>query len=168
MVSLGWYLNSRLQSQGFAANPLASPVLAHLFNGRLKEDIFAIWLAPYGGEEGGELSLGAVNEARFTGNISWVDTINPGIWELPLTSVSISGVQVESLASRALMYLPFLFNLHRDTSNEFIELPTADFVRINKVLGIDDPESPIAYFGIFNFFIERLWKLAHCLRFVHL
>ncbi|CAO2658442.1 Nn.00g061650.m01.CDS01 [Neocucurbitaria sp. VM-36] len=68
----------------------------------------------------GELNLGAVNKARFSGDLNYLDTLDndTGFWEIPLSSASVDGAAITlSGGTRSAII---------DTGTSFILMPPAD------------------------------------------
>ena len=95
-VTLGF-----VQGLGFPAISVGglTPPFTHLVQqNTLPQPIFSFWLnrnsAP--GAAGGELVLGGVDAAHFTGTRTWVALSAPGYWQFAMAGVAVGGGQAAS------------------------------------------------------------------------
>ncbi|KAA8619810.1 Asp domain containing protein [Pyrenophora tritici-repentis] len=73
----------------------------------------------------GELNLGSINTARFSGSINYIPCIpsSTGFWEIPLSAASVEGADVALAGPRTAII---------DTGTSFILLPPADALAIHQ------------------------------------
>merc|ERR1712022_47786 len=76
-----------------------TPLRALIDSGKLDEPVFAFYLGSGGAD--GELTLGGVNPARYTGDFTYVPVVEmvpgtTGYWEIVLDDVTVNGASVSS------------------------------------------------------------------------
>lgn len=71
----------------------------------------------------GELNLGEVNKARFSGDLNWIDCVpnDTGFWEIPVSDASVDGKTLGLQGKNAIM----------DTGTSYILMPPADALAIH-------------------------------------
>lgn len=71
----------------------------------------------------GELNLGSVNTARFSGDLNWVDCTpnDTGFWEIPVDDATVNGKAVGLSGKQGIM----------DTGTSYILVPPADALAIH-------------------------------------
>ena len=111
-----------------------TPLMALVASGKLSEPVFAFYLGHDGAA--GELVLGGVNPAHFTGEFKYVPVIPTatnkfGYWEIALDNITIAGKSVSS-AHRAII----------DSGTSLLAAPSADIKAIAAAVGAK-PLGPI-------------------------
>ena len=104
-----------------------TPLRALINSGQLAEPVFAFYLG-HGGSKG-ELVLGGVNPAHYTGDFAYVPAVETvpghmGYWELAMSSVTVNGTSVAS-TTKAIV----------DSGTSLIAAPMADVKRLAKMVG---------------------------------
>jgi len=90
--------------------------------------VFAFWLSKDPrGESGGELTLGGVNPARYSGSVYYQPLANKTYWEFALADVKVGGVSQG--------YCPNGCSAIADTGTSLIAGPKASVAALNKKLG---------------------------------
>lgn len=71
----------------------------------------------------GELNFGAVNKARFAGDLNWLDCVpnDTGFWEIPIADATVNGKLIGLSGKQAIM----------DTGTSYILMPPADALAIH-------------------------------------
>jgi phytepsin len=69
-----------------------------LDQGVLEEPVFSFWLNRNTdeGEQGGELVLGGVDPAHFTGEHTWVPVTRRGFWQFKMDSLEVGGIGINN------------------------------------------------------------------------
>jgi len=91
ICGMGW--------DGISVDGVETPLRAMVNSGKLDEPVFAFYLGSDGAD--GELTLGGVNPARYTGDFTYVPVVEmvPGLtgyWEIVLDDVTVNGKSVSS------------------------------------------------------------------------
>lgn len=75
------------------------------------------------GLDDGELNLGEVNKARFSGDLNWIDCVpnETGFWEIPISDASVNGKTTGLQDKKGIM----------DTGTSYILMPPADALAIH-------------------------------------
>jgi hypothetical protein len=92
ICGMGW--------DGISVDGVETPLRALVNSGKLDEPVFAFYLGSGGAD--GELTIGGVNPARYTGDFTYVpvkDIIpgTTGYWEIALDDVTVNGASVSSV-----------------------------------------------------------------------
>jgi hypothetical protein len=104
-----------------------TPLRALVNSGKLDEPVFAFYLGSGGAD--GELTLGGVNPARYTGDFTYVPVVEmipgkTGYWEIVLDDVTVNGQSVSS-AKRGVV----------DSGTSLMVVPTAEMKALAKTVG---------------------------------
>jgi hypothetical protein len=104
-----------------------TPLRALVNSGKLDEPVFAFFLGSGGAD--GELTLGGVNSARYTGDFTYVPVVEmvPGVtgyWEIALDDVQVNGASVSS-AKRGVV----------DSGTSLMVVPTDEMKTLAKTVG---------------------------------
>merc|ERR1712070_1166416 len=91
ICGMGW--------DGISVDNVETPLRALVNSGKLDAPVFAFYLGSGGAD--GELTLGGVNPARYTGDFTYVPVVEmvPGVtgyWEIVLDDVTVNGQSVSS------------------------------------------------------------------------
>merc|ERR1712100_748842 len=91
ICGMGW--------DGISVDGVETPLRALVNSGQLDEPVFAFYLGSGGAD--GELVIGGVNSAHYTGDFHYVPVVDmvpgtTGYWEIVLDSVTVNGVSVSS------------------------------------------------------------------------
>jgi cathepsin D len=103
------------------------PVFQSMVDQKLVEKpVFAFWLGheTQEGEMAGEITIGGIDNSRFTGDISYVPVTQKGYWQFDLGKISISGTQVSRGGSAI-----------SDTGTSLVAGPSRDIDKLCKKLG---------------------------------
>jgi len=116
-----------LSWNGCSIDGVPTPLQAMVASGELEENAFAFHLGS--GGAAGELTLGGVNPAHYSGNFAYVPVIDTSAgskcyWEVALDSATISGSSVTS-AKKAVV----------DSGTSLLAGPTAEVKKIAAALG---------------------------------
>lgn len=108
----------------------AVPVFNNMIDqGLVDEPVFAFWLnRDVMGAEGGELSLGGVNPARYTGDILWAPVSRKAYWQL-----TFEGLQVAN--NTAGQFCVGGCEMIADSGTSLIAGPSAEVNALNEMLG---------------------------------
>jgi len=100
------------------------PVFTNLVNGKqLDQDVFSFYLGKEDGDVG-ELLLGGIDDAKYTGSLQYVPLSNTTYWALGLTDISVNGASVTT-SHRVII----------DSGTSLLAGPTADVDALAKELG---------------------------------
>merc|ERR1719157_530494 len=115
-----------------------TPLRALVNSGKLDEPVFAFYLGS--GGAAGELVIGGVNPARYTGDFTYVPVVDmvPGVtgyWEIVLDDVTVNGVSV-SAAKRGVV----------DSGTSLMVVPSDEIKSLAKTMGAK-VVAPIAPFN---------------------
>jgi hypothetical protein len=104
-----------------------TPLRALVNSGKLDEPVFAFYLGSGGAD--GELTLGGVNPARYTGDFTYVPVVEmipgkTGYWEIVLDDVTVNGQSVSS-AKRGVV----------DSGTSLMVVPTSEMKALAKTVG---------------------------------
>jgi hypothetical protein len=92
----------------------------------LAEPVFAFWLNRDPQDpDGGELVLGGIDEAHYTGDITWVPVTRRGYWQHDMDGIEVEGKSL-SICKGGCTGIA-------DTGTSLIAGPTADVDALNKV-----------------------------------
>ena len=105
-----------------AVDDLEPPFLAAVRQGLLDEPVFAFYLETTG--EDGELSLGAMDAARYTGPVTYLPLTSETYYEIEMDSLTAGGAPITNI-SRAVF----------DTGTSLIAGPTADVAAFAAAVG---------------------------------
>merc|ERR1712100_924660 len=91
ICGMGW--------DGISVDHVETPLRALVNSGQLDEPVFAFYLGSGGAD--GELTIGGVNSAHYTGDFHYVPVVEmvPGItgyWEIVLDDVQVNGASISS------------------------------------------------------------------------
>ncbi|ORX95330.1 hypothetical protein K493DRAFT_337388 [Basidiobolus meristosporus CBS 931.73] len=89
----------------------------------IDQPIFSFWFGRY--PEGGELTFGAVNNSRFSGEIKYAPVIREGYWEVALQGASIGNRTVRLSSNGAAI----------DTGTSLIVMPDNEADTVNSYIG---------------------------------
>jgi len=111
-----------------------TPLHAMVASGKLPESVFAFYLGS--GGAAGELVVGGVNPAHYTGDFAYVPVVDmvpgkKGYWEVAMDDITINGASVTS-ARKAIV----------DSGTSLLAAPTADIKAIAAAVGAT-PLGPI-------------------------
>ncbi|KAJ3287443.1 hypothetical protein HK104_008577 [Borealophlyctis nickersoniae] len=98
---------------------------AAYFVGAFAKGVFSIYLNSQIGSNNGELAIGGVNTAHYTGNLIYVPVIDPSYWKINVRQVQWNGAGL-TIASKAAVL---------DTGASLIVGPAADINLINQRIG---------------------------------
>ncbi|KAJ4331833.1 hypothetical protein N0V95_009802 [Ascochyta clinopodiicola] len=78
------------------------------------------------GSNDGELNLGEVNTARFSGDLNWLDCEpnDTGFWEIPISDASVNGKPLGLQGKKGIM----------DTGTSYILMPPADALALHSAI----------------------------------
>jgi hypothetical protein len=104
-----------------------TPLRAMVNSGKLDEPVFAFYLGSGGAD--GELTLGGVNSARYTGDFTYVPVVEmvPGVtgyWEIVLDGVQVNGASVSSVKRGVV-----------DSGTSLMVVPTDEMKALAKTVG---------------------------------
>merc|ERR1719443_433086 len=85
ICGMGW--------DSISVDGVETPLQALLASGELAEPIFAFYL---GDNSAGELTLGSVDSAHYSGDFAYVPLSDKSYWEVKLDSLSLNGESVGS------------------------------------------------------------------------
>ncbi|KAJ3312553.1 Vacuolar protease A [Boothiomyces sp. JEL0838] len=92
----------------------------------LDEPLFGVYMGDANkGDEGGEITFGAVNHEHYTGSITWAPITRKAYWEVTMDSVKLGGKKFNVKATKAAI----------DTGSSLFAVPTADADAINVAIG---------------------------------
>jgi len=119
ICGLGW--------DGSSVDNVVTPFKALMNAHLLTENVFAFYLGSDGGE--GELVLGGVNPAHYTGDFSYVPVVDavPGkkvYWQLDMDDITVDGASVTSVRKAIV-----------DSGTSLLAAPTAEIEKIAKAVG---------------------------------
>lgn len=89
--------------------------------GAIDRNVFAFYL---GDEQDGELTIGGVDESRYTGHFHMVDLLEPTYWEVKLDSVSVGDTEVTADTTAIV-----------DSGTSFLTGPRREVIKIAKAVG---------------------------------
>jgi len=112
---------------GISVDGVQTPLQALVASGKLDEPAFAFYLGSGGAK--GELVLGGVDPAHYTGEFTYQNVIDmvpgrKGYWEIPMDDVKINGKSMTS-TRKAIV----------DSGTSLMAVPTADIKEIAKLVG---------------------------------
>jgi len=121
-----------------SVDKVETPLRALVNSGKLDEPVFAFYLGS--GGAAGELVIGGVNPARYTGDFTYVPVVDmvPGVtgyWEIVLDDVTVNGVSV-SAAKRGVV----------DSGTSLMVVPSDEIKSLAKTMGAK-VVAPIAPFN---------------------
>merc|ERR1711865_759460 len=104
-----------------------TPLRALVNSGKLDEPVFAFYLGSGGAD--GELTIGGVNSAHYTGDFHYVPVVDmvPGItgyWEIKMDDFKVNGQSVTSVRKGIV-----------DSGTSLLAVPTADMKKIAAAVG---------------------------------
>jgi len=104
-----------------------TPLRALVNSGKLDEPVFAFYLGSGGAD--GELTIGGVNPARYTGDFTYVPVVDmvpgtTGYWEIVLDDVTVNGASVSS-AKRGVV----------DSGTSLMVVPSNEIKALAKTVG---------------------------------
>jgi len=101
-----------------------TPVFTNLVNnGQLAQNVFSFYLGKEDGDVG-ELLLGGIDDAKYTGSLQYVPLSNQTYWALSLTDIQVNGASVTT-SHRVII----------DSGTSLLAGPTADVDALAKELG---------------------------------
>jgi hypothetical protein len=114
ICGMGW--------DSISVDGVQTPVQALVASGQLAEPVFAFFM---GDNSAGELTLGSVNSAHYSGEFSYVPLLDKSYWEITLDSLALDGQQVGS-TTKAIV----------DSGTSLMAGPTEDVQAIASSLGL--------------------------------
>jgi hypothetical protein len=124
ILGLGW--------PQIAADGVTPVVNQMIQKGLLDQPLFGVWMTEKSGDDGsiaGELSLGSIDNTKFTGDITYTPVTRKGYWQINIGGVTINGQSVSGSASAI-----------SDTGTSLIAGPTAAVDAVANALGaVFDP-----------------------------
>jgi len=114
ICGMGW--------DSISVDGVQTPVQALVASGELKESVFAFFL---GDNSAGELSLGEVNSAHFTGDFTYVPLQSKSYWQISLDGLKLNGDSIGST--------PYAIV---DSGTSLMAGPTADVKAIASALNL--------------------------------
>jgi len=114
ICGMGW--------DSISVDGVETPLQALLASGQLPEPIFAFYL---GDNTAGELTLGSVDSAHYTGEFAYVPLSDKSYWEVKLDGLMLNGKSVGSTAKAIV-----------DSGTSLMAGPTSDAKAIAKELGL--------------------------------
>lgn len=91
----------------------------------LTDNYFSVWLSGNAGNNGGEITWGGVNPARYTGNFVYVPLSKAGYWQIRIDSVRVGNVVQCSSGCEGIV----------DTGTSLMAGPPKDVNAIQSILG---------------------------------
>merc|ERR1711976_451377 len=114
ICGLGW--------DSISVDGVETPLQAFLASGQLPEPIFAFYL---GDNSAGELTLGSVDSAHYSGDFSYVPLLDKSYWEITLDSLALDGKKIGSTAKAIV-----------DSGTSLMAGPTADVKAVADALSL--------------------------------
>merc|ERR1719356_580729 len=114
ICGMGW--------DSISVDGVQTPVQALVASGELAEPVFAFYL---GDNTAGELSLGSVNSAHYSGDFSYVPLLEKSYWEVALDAFALNGNKIGS-TGKAIV----------DSGTSLMAGPTADVQAVAKALNL--------------------------------
>ncbi|CAF90003.1 unnamed protein product, partial [Tetraodon nigroviridis] len=110
------------------AEVLGNPVFDSMMAQKvLEKPVFSFYLSRKSGSKlQGELLLGGIDEALFTGPINWLPVTAKGYWQIKVDSVAVQGVD---------SFCPSGCEAIVDTGTSLITGPTRDILRLQQLIG---------------------------------
>ena len=96
---------------------------AFVQNNMLDENVFGFYLESSG--QSGELEIGGIDRAHYSGDLQWIDLSSDTYWETKLDRVSVGGVPAAVGVVKAVF----------DTGTSLLAMPVADVAAIAKQVG---------------------------------
>jgi len=120
ILGLGW---PQIAADG------VTPVVNQMINkGLLDAPLFGVWMTEEGsggdGSVAGEISLGAIDNTKFTGAITYTPVTKKGYWQIQIGGATINGQSVAQAGSAI-----------SDTGTSLIAAPPAAVTAIGRALG---------------------------------
>lgn len=92
----------------------------------VEEPLFGVYMGDQNdGGDGGEITFGSINPARFKGEISWAPVIRKAYWEVAMDSVFLAGKQLNVVSTSAAI----------DTGTSLIAMPVNEATALNTAIG---------------------------------
>ncbi|KAJ3154287.1 Vacuolar protease A [Geranomyces variabilis] len=115
-----------LAFDNIAVQRVVPPFYAMIQQGLLDEPVFGAWFNDQAnGGDGGEITFGGLDSARYSGEIHWAPVIRKGYWEVELQNATLGGVDIGITTRRAAI----------DTGTSLCAIPVAEADAINKAIG---------------------------------
>merc|ERR1712232_258541 len=119
ILGLGW--------DDISVDHVQTPLRALVNSGKLEEPVFAFYLGSGGAD--GELTIGGVNSAHYTGDFHYVPVVDmvpgtTGYWEIVLDDVTVNGQSISS-AKRGVV----------DSGTSLMVVPSNEIKSIAKTVG---------------------------------
>jgi len=114
ICGMGW--------DSISVDGVQTPVQALVASGELAEPVFAFYM---GDNTAGELTLGSVNSAHYSGDFTYVPLLDKSYWEIALDGLSLNGQKIGSTAKAIV-----------DSGTSLMAGPTADVQAIASALSL--------------------------------
>merc|ERR1711862_277698 len=114
ICGMGW--------DSISVDGVQTPVQALIASGELAEPVFAFYM---GDNTAGELTLGSVNSAHYSGDFSYVPLLDKSYWEITLDSLALDGKKIGSTAKAIV-----------DSGTSLMAGPTADVKAVADALSL--------------------------------
>jgi len=114
ICGMGW--------DSISVDGVQTPVQALVASGELAEPVFAFYL---GDNTAGELTLGSVDSAHYSGEFSYVPLLEKSYWEVALDAFALNGQKIGSTAKAIV-----------DSGTSLMAGPTSDVQAVAKALNL--------------------------------